>query len=128
MHSISKGALGELAVQKSLIQQGYSIYAPVVDVDQIDLVVELNNGSMKKVQIKTVMELKRGTAVEVSLTKYKNTNRVDVVAVYYLPKDIIAYVPYDNTHALTLALITGKNNQTKNRKWFYSYERFPEFS
>lgn len=128
LHSMNKGALGELAVQKDLIGQGYNIYAPVVDVDQVDLVVELSNGAMKRVQIKTVMELKRGTAVEVSLTKYKDTNRIDVVAVYYLPKDIIAYYPYDNSHALSLAITTGKNNQTKGRKWFYSYERFPEFS
>ena len=128
MHSLNKGKIGELAVQKSLIQQGYNIYAPVVDSDQVDLVVELNNESMKRVQIKTVSELKRGTSVEVSLTKYKDTNRIDVVAVYYMPKDIIAYVPYQNSHALSLAINTGKNNQTKNRKWFYSYERFPEFS
>jgi len=128
LHSLNKGALGELAVQKDLIRQGYNIYAPVVDVDQVDLIVELGNGGMKRVQIKTVMTLKRGTAVEVNLTKYKDTNRIDVVAVYFLPKDIIAYYPYDNKHALSLALTTGKNNQTKGRKWFYSYERFPEFS
>tara|TARA_Y100000361_G_scaffold59010_1_gene51627 strand:- start:210 stop:650 length:441 start_codon:yes stop_codon:yes gene_type:complete len=128
LHSLNKGALGELAVQKDLIRQGYNIYAPVVDVDQVDLIVELGNGGMKRVQIKTVMNLKRGTAVEVNLTKYKDTNRIDVVAVYFLPKDIIAYYPYDNKHALSLALVTGKNNQTKGRKWFYSYERFPEFS
>jgi len=129
MHTIHKGTLGELAVTKNLLEQGYhNIYQPVLDVDQVDLVVELGNGTMKKVQIKTVMKLKRGTSIEVSLSKYKNTNRVDVVAVYYLPKDIIAYVPYDNEHALCLALTTGKNNQTKGRKWFYSYERFPDFS
>ncbi len=120
--------MGELAVQKSLIEQGYNIYTPVVDVSQVDLVVELHNGTMKRVQIKTVTELKRGTAIEVNLTKYKNKNRIDVVAVYYLPKNIIAYFPYDNSHQLSLALSTGKNNQTKGRKWFYSYDRFPEFA
>ena len=128
MHSLNKGKLGELAVYKDLIEQGYNIYTPVVDSDQVDLVVELKNGAMNKVQIKTVTELKRGTAVSVDLTKYKDTKRIDVVAVYYLPKNIVAYVPYDNSHALSLALSTGKNNQTKGRKWFYSYDRFPEFS
>jgi hypothetical protein len=29
---------------------------------------------------------------------------------------------------ISLALTTGKNNQTKGRKWFYSYEQFPDFS
>ena len=128
MHSLNKGKIGELALYKDLIEQGYNIYTPVVDSDQVDLVVELENNSMQRVQIKTVTELKRGTAVSVDLTKYKDKNRIDVVAVYYLPKNIVAYVPYDNSHALSLALSTGKNNQTKGRKWFYSYDRYPEFS
>tara|TARA_R100000664_G_scaffold7469_1_gene12591 strand:- start:6391 stop:6777 length:387 start_codon:yes stop_codon:yes gene_type:complete len=128
LHSLNKGALGELAVKKDLLEQGYNIYAPIVDVDQVDLIVELNNGVMKRVQVKTVTRIKRGTSIEVNLSKYKHTNRVDVVAVYYLPKNIIAYYTYDNEHALSLAITTGKNNQTKGRKWFYSYERFPDFS
>ena len=128
MRSQFKGALGELAVQKDLIMQGYNVYHPIVDADQVDLVVEMTNGAMKRVQVKSVLEVSRGTAVEVNLSKYRNTRRVDVVAVYYVPKDIVAYVPYENTHALCLALSTGKNNQSKGRKWFYSYERFPEFS
>lgn len=128
MLSQFKGALGELAVQKDLIMQGYNVYHPIVDADQVDLVVEMTNGSMRRVQIKSVVEVSKSTAVEVTLSKYRHTGRVDVVAVYYVPKDIIAYVPYENTHHLTLALTTGKNNQSKGRKWFYSYERFPEFS
>ena len=128
LHSLHKGALGELAVKKDLLEQGYNVYEPVVDVDQVDLVVALSNGAMKRVQVITVTKLNRGTAIEVNLHKYKNTNRIDVVAVYFLPKDIIAYYPYDNSHGLSLAITTGKNNQTKGRKWFYSYDRFPEFS
>ena len=128
MLSQFKGALGELAVQKDLIMQGYNVYHPIVDADQVDLVVEMSNGAMKRVQVKSVVEVSRGTAVEINLSKYRNTGRVDVVAVYYVPKDIVAYVPYENTHGLCLAFSTGKNNQSKGRKWFYSYERFPEFS
>ena len=55
LHSLHKGALGELAVKKDLLEQGYNVYEPVVDVDQVDLVVELSNGAMKRVQVKTVM-------------------------------------------------------------------------
>tara|TARA_R100000234_G_C4981779_1_gene171275 strand:- start:504 stop:890 length:387 start_codon:yes stop_codon:yes gene_type:complete len=128
LHTINKGAIGELSVKRSLIRDGYTIYEPLVDSNQVDLIVELASGAMKRVQIKTVTKLRRGTSIEVDLSKYKHTCRIDIVAVYYLPKDIIAYVPYDNSHALCLALTTGKNNQTKGRKWFYSYERFPEFS
>lgn len=128
MHSMMKGKMGELAIRQDLLSQGYNIYLPEVDVTQVDMIVETSIYAIKRVQIKCVTKLRRGTAVEVDTTKYKDKNRVDVVAIYYEPKDIIAYVPYENTHAISLALTTGKNNQTKHRKWFYSYERFPEFA
>lgn len=127
MHSVNKGKIGELAVRKALLQAGYNIYLPECDLAQVDLIVETVNGHMKRVQIKAVSRTNRRTAIEVNTSKYKDSGRVDVIAVYYAPKDIIAYVPYDNTHAITLAMTTGKNNQSKKRKWFYSYERFPEF-
>lgn len=123
-----KGRIGELAIRQDLLSQGYNIYLPEVDVTQVDMIVETKIFAIKRVQIKCVTKLRRGTAIEVDTTKYKDTNRVDVVAIYYEPKNIIAYVPYENTHAISLALSTGKNNQTKGRKWFYSYEYFPEFS
>ena len=127
MHSIHTGKIGEIAVQKDLLLQKYNVYLPIVD-SGIDLIVELQNGGMQRVQVKCVTEMKKRTSIEVNLAKYKDTNKVDVIAVYFAPKDIIAYVPYDNSHHLTLAIATGKNNQTKHRKWFYSYATFPEFS
>jgi len=128
MHSMMKGRIGELAIRQDLLSQGYNVYLPEVDVTQVDMIVETQSFAIRRVQIKCVTKLRRGTAVEVDTTKYKDTNRVDVVAIYYEPKNIIAYVPYENTHAISLALSTGKNNQTKGRKWFYSYEYFPDFS
>ena len=128
MHTLQKGAIGELAVCKDLISSGYDIYKPVVDTNHVDLIVEQAYGLMKRVQIITVMKAQRSTTISVNTSKYKNSKRVDVIAIYFLPKDIIAYVPYENTHDISLALATGKNNPTKGRKWFYSYERFPEFS
>ncbi len=128
MHSMTKGKIGELAIRQDLLSQGFNVYLPEVDVTQVDMIVETSTYIVKRLQIKTVTKLRRGTAVEVDTTKYKDKNRVDIVAIYYEPKNIIAYVPYENTHAISLALTTGKNNQTKNRKWFYSYERFPEFA
>ena len=127
LHSINKGKVGELAVRKALLKAGYNTYLPECDTAQVDLIVETANGHMKRVQIKSVSRANKRTAIEVNTTKYKDSGRVDVIAVYYAPKDIIAYVPYENTHAITLAMSTGKNNQRHNRKWFYSYERFPEF-
>ena len=81
---------------------------------------------MKRVQIKSVFSDKAKTSIEVNTKKYVNTGRVDVVAVYY--DEMIAYIPYDNQKTLQLAISTAKNGQTKDRNWFYSYKRFPEFS
>jgi len=128
MKSHGKGRMGELAVRKSLIAQGYKVYIPEVDNEQVDLIVEQDNGQFRRVQVKTVSKEKTGTSIEVNMTKYQKTGRVDVVAVYYAPKDMIAYVPYENQNSINLALTTGKNNQRKGRNWFYEYERFPEFS
>ncbi len=125
---MTKGKIGELAIIQDLLAQGYNVYIPEVDITGVDMIIETSSYAIKRVQIKTVTKLRRGTAVEVDTTKYKDKNRVDVIAVYYEPKNIIAYVPYENTHGISLALTTGKNNQTKGRKWFYSYEKFPEFS
>ena len=104
------------------------MYLPEADTAQVDLLVEMSNGQFKRVQVKSVQAAKRGTAVEVKLVKYVNTNRVDVVAVHLVEKDIIAFVPYENQQSLNLALSTSKNNQKKHRLWFYQFERFPEFS
>ena len=123
-----KGTVGELAVRKDLLDAGYMCYLPECDSNQTDLIVEMSNGAFKRVQVKTVDRAKTTTSIEVRLAKHMNTKRVDVVAVYYKPKDIIAYVPYENEITIHLALTTAKNNQKTKRKWFYQYERFPEFS
>jgi len=126
LHSISKGKIGELAIRKDLIEAGYNIYLPECDSAQVDLVVELESGLMKRVQIKSVYSTRTETSIEVNTKKYVNTGRVDIIAVYY--DEMIAYVPYDNQKTLQLAISTAKNGQTKDRNWFYSYKRFPEYS
>ena len=113
MHSMTKGKIGELAIRQDLLSQGYNVYIPEVDVTQVDMIVETSLHAIKRIQIKCVSQAAKGTAIHVDTTKYKDTNRIDVVAIYYEPKDMIAYVPYENTHAIILALTTGKNNQTK---------------
>ena len=128
MLSVSKGKVGELAIRKDLIASNYNVYLPECDSAQVDLVVDTQSGIMKRVQIKTVYKMKTDTSIEVDTRKYINTGRVDVIAIYYQPKDDIAYVPFENTRSINLALQTAKNNQDKKRKWFYGYRRFPEFS
>tara|TARA_Y100000593_G_C4284872_1_gene324849 strand:+ start:749 stop:1138 length:390 start_codon:yes stop_codon:yes gene_type:complete len=127
-HSSDIGKMGELAVRKELIKQGYKVYIPESDTEQVDLIVELENKTYKRVQVKTISKPNKATAVEIRLLKYVNTNRVDIIAIYLVEKDIIAFVPYTNQKSLNLALTTAKNNQKKERKWFYQFARFPEFS
>ena len=127
-HSSDIGKMGELAVRKELIKQGYKVYMHESDTEQVDLIVELENKTYKRVQVKTIRKANRSTAVEIRLLKYVNTNRVDIIAIYLVEKDIIAFVPYTNQKSLNLALTTAKNNQKKERKWFYQFARFPEFS
>ena len=126
MHSVSKGKIGELAIRKNLIEAGYNIYLPECDSAQVDLVVELESGLMKRVQIKSVYSTRKETSIEVNTRKYVNTGRVDIIAVYH--NELIAYIPYTNQKVLNLAISTAKNGQTKDRHWFYGYQRFPEYS
>lgn len=118
------GTIGELSVQSEILNQGFNVYIPVCDDDQVDLVVETELG-FKRVQVKTVTGLTRGTAVECRLKKYVNTNRVDVFALHYLPKGLTAFYPYHNEGSIILALYMSKNGQDKGRDWFYKYEKFP---
>ena len=127
MHSNNVGTIGELAVRQELLRQGYKVYLPEVDANQVDMVVEMDNGSFKRVQVKTVRNLKTSTSIEIRCAKHVKTNRVDVIAVYY-PDKGVAFVPYNNEPVIMLALTTAKNNQKSKRKWIYQYERFPEFS
>ena len=114
---------GEQAVSKDLlINQGLDVYQSVVDDNRCDLVVDTGK-KLKRVQVKAKKAL-RGTCIEIKLSKYKNSN-IDVIAVWYKPKDIIAYVPYKQEEFLLLAVETAKNKQEKGRNWFYRYMEFP---
>lgn len=126
--TVEVGMIGELAVRKELLMQGYAVYVPQIDSNQVDMVVELTNGSFSRVQVKTVQTRKNHTSIEIRCKKHMNTGRVDVLAVYYTAINKVAFVPYENQLTIQLAITTAKNNQTSKRKWFYQYERFPEFS
>ena len=73
MHSIHTGKIGEIAVQKDLLLQKYNVYLPVVD-SGIDLIVELQNGGMQRVQVKCVTEMKKRTSIEVNLATVSYTH------------------------------------------------------
>jgi len=121
------GMLGELSVRKELHKQGYNVYVPICDTSQVDLIVEQDNGTFSKVNVKTVSKFTTRTSIQINCRKHVNTDRVDCIAVYWPPDDIVAFVPYTNQERITLALKTAKNNQKQGRNWFWSYTDFPEF-
>jgi len=122
MNPKRKGWLGESVVATNLIKNGYDVYVPVVDDNGVDMLVD-NGKNIKRVQVKTNSATST-TSIEVKLGKYKDSN-IDVIAIYYTPKDIIAYYPYNNEESVYLALSTAKNNQEHGRDWFYRYMEFP---
>ena len=120
------GEVGVHAVLKDILSNyDYQIFKPVVDERGCDLIVERRKKEFLRVQVKTITDMKTETAIEVRLHKYVKKDLIDIVAVYYIEKDLIAYVPYNNEASINLALKPSKNNQHKNRKFFYQYMEFP---
>ena len=128
-NSVGIGSLGELAVRKELHKQGYNVYIPQCDNDGVDMVVEhRKHNTFKRVNVKTITKLKTSTSIEVRMAKHVGSGRVDCIAAYYMPEDVIAFIPYDNkAEYLNLALRNAKNNQNKRRLWFWAYTEFPEY-
>ena len=120
------GEIGLTAVVKDLLTNyDYQIFKPVVDERGCDLIIEKKPKEFVRVQVKTITEMKTFTSIEVRLHKYAKQNKVDVIAVYYMEKDIVAYVPYKDEASISLALKPSKNNQQKYRRYFYQYMEFP---
>jgi len=122
------GLSGELAVQKSLISEGYHVYVPLLDDVETDLVCETKYG-FKRVQVKTVTKLATKSSIEIRMSKHRGTDRIDVLAVYYEPLNIIAYINWDSSkESINLAINNAVNGQQKHRKYFYAYSNFPQES
>ena len=122
---VRKGYIGEQNVVVDLIKKNHAVYLQVVDDTGIDMFVETAK-NIYRVQVKTIHTLKSKTSIEVKLDKHiDHDHKIDIVAVYYKPKDIIAYVPFKNRSRINLALYTAINNQEQKRLWFYEFMEFP---
>ena len=122
---VRKGFIGEQNVVVDLIKKNHAVYLPVVDDTGIDMVVETAK-NIYRVQVKTIHTMKSKTSIEVKLDKHiEHDHKIDIVAVYYKPKDIIAYIPFKNKSRIQLALYTAKNKQEQKRLWFYEFMEFP---
>jgi hypothetical protein len=127
INTIHKGFIGEIAVIKDLVSNytNYNVFKPIIDEKGVDLIVERRKKEFLRVQVKTITEMRTKTSIEVRLHKYRNKDLIDIVAVYYAEKDLVCYVPYENENSINLALKPSKNNQMKNRRFFYQYMEFP---
>ena len=118
--------MGEIAVIKALTANyTYPVFKPIIDENGCDLIVERRKKEFLRIQVKTVTDIKKYSSIEVRLRNYRNKALIDIVAVYYLAKDMVCYVPYNNEVSINLALKPSKNKQEKNRRYFYQYMEFP---
>ena len=123
--TVRLGTIGETAVVHDIVKNyEYQLYTPVVDDKGVDLIVDRGDRFFK-VQIKTVTGYNKDTSIEVRLRKYSKGD-FDILAVYFEPQNIIAYVPFLGESFINLALKRAKNGQTKNRLWFYEFMEFPQ--
>ena len=123
------GHISELAIQKHILSIGMNVFVPIADVNQVDLIVEVDEGLFSRVQVKGIFSVDRNeTSIAIKLKKY-SANKVDVIAVYYNcdGKEIIAFLPYFGEDNFQLAISNAKNNQVEGRKWIYAYSDFPKF-
>ena len=129
MNTLLKGRIGEVAVHLNLISNyDFNLYFPDVDDRGVDLLVETSPSDFIKVQIKTVSAPNKNSSIEISVKDLdkQGDSRYDVLALYVVSLDKIAYIPYDKgRHSYTLALSPAKNNQREGRTWFYEYLMFP---
>lgn len=129
MHSKLKGNIGETAVAKVLMMNGYKVFSEMGDLSKIDLIAESPKGILTKVQVKYVT----GKSGKVEITSRKSAkgyefryteSDFDVMAVYCPETDSVAFVGSDElcaTSTICLRVFPPKNNQTKGIKWFKDY-------
>ena len=120
------GEVGVHAVLKDILSNyDYQVYRPVVDERGVDLIVERRKKEFLRVQVKTITDMKTDTSIEIRLHKYVKKDLIDVVAVYYMEKDMVAYCMYNDEASINLALKPSRNNQNKKRRYFYALMEFP---
>jgi len=127
INTIHTGIEGELFVKHHIVQNypEYNVYVPLIDEQGVDLIIERRKKEFLRVQVKTITDMKTDTAIEVRLHKYVKKDIIDIVAVYYPKKSIVCFVPYNNEASINLALKPSRNNQSKNRRFFYTFMEFP---
>ena len=91
-----RGTVGELAVAKDLILQGYSVFTELGDNSRVDLIAIVNNHPVK-IQVKTSLGENDVASFDVVKKtfgyKYKySVDDVDIFALYVMKTDQVLYV------------------------------------
>ena len=118
-----QGAIGELRTIMKVIQEGWTIYQPLVDVDGCDMIAE-RDGILRKIQVK--FHTTSGKS-ETSIVVYLNDKKVnaDFIAVPIERPELsineVVFVPYEGQQTISIAFNKAKNGQKKGRHWYKDY-------
>lgn len=124
-----KGTLGELAVTKDLIADGWDVFVDVGDCSKIDLIA-LRGSKLVKIQVKT-RDVEFGAAsvgLKSSGPGYSysyTSDDIDYMAMYVPERDMCLYVPMSwfeehDRKSITIRIDEARNNQ----KNVHPYEGF----
>ena len=130
-----KGTLGEIAVCKDLIQQGYDLFFGFGNHSKVDLIALNENYNVYKIQVKAVNSFEDAVSVYSIKTclnsKYNSIytiRQVDVFAVYIIDKEIVFYVSakeiLENGKCSKFRLSASKNGQKKFVRYVDDYLDF----
>jgi hypothetical protein len=128
MHTKCKGGIGELAVAKNLMLQGFAVFTELGDLSRVDLIA-IKGTTTVRLQVK--YRAAKNNVVEVAGRKsgpnysYEySVDDVDVFAVYCPDVDDVAYVPILRVaggKSVSLRLQYNKQLQTRDINWFKNH-------
>ena len=134
-----KGAIGEIAVTKELMQQGFDVYAAVGHASKIDLVCIGSDAKPKRIQVKYSVTSKevavlylRKNCLDPKYTYHYSRSDVDVFALYVADKDTVVFISSselfaekDQLKEASFRFAPPNNNQTKGCRMASDYLTFP---
>lgn len=125
-----KGAITEFQVATRLLQKGYIISKPLVDT-RYDYLLELKNGSLKKVQVKTCQVIDNEYIEFKTCNTHTNTQRtfnrnykgeIDYFATFYNEKCYLVPIDECGSRSKRLRIVPPKNGQIKGVSFIFDYE------
>jgi len=128
------GEISESAIITRFLQLGYAVFRPYGGKQRYDLVIEDDDGEIRRVQCKTARIAGGGTILKFDTANHnvalKNSRwrhyrgQCDYFAVYCEELNKVYMLPVDQvgTTQVNLRLIPAKNNQEKHVRWAKDYE------